>query len=508
MIREREPRIAFPFSFSEGESRKELWMGKGQCYNPYLPSYEYIPDAEPHIVGDRVYIYGSHDLFDGLSFCLGDYICYSAPLEDLSDWRYEGVIYRRDQDPSARSPRVLFGLAAPDMVQGPDGRFYLYYFMGGTKKISVAVCDSPAGKYEFYGDVKYSDGTPIGWRGEPFQFDPGVFLDDDGKLYLYTGFALTGNPLLLMGNKPTYQGPMCYELDPGNMLTVRKGPEYIGVGALHGGRERGYGDHLFLEASSMRKFEGKYYFIYSSLNSHELCYAISDRPTGGFTYGGVLVSNGDIGLTGISDVHHARNNTGNTHGSLINIHGRYYIFYHRQTNRKQSSRQACAEEIRFENGRFYQAEMTSQSFQQGTLAGRGEYPAYIACNLYGRSGTRFLSMIKHLKGDTPYLTQEGGDREQGPDQYVENFCDGCTVGFKYFDLSHTERISICLQGRGKGRVLVRNSEEGKVLCRIPVSCCEVATFFYGQLPSLSSREALYFGFEGEGAFRFYSFVLE
>ena len=67
------------------------------------------------------------------------------------------------------------GLAAPDMIQGPDGRFYLYYFMGGTKMISVAVCDKPAGKYEFYGYVKYADGTPIGKKEEPLQFDPGVY---------------------------------------------------------------------------------------------------------------------------------------------------------------------------------------------------------------------------------------------------------------------------------------------------------------------------------------------
>lgn len=76
----------------------------------------------------------------------------------------------------------------------------------------------------------------------------------------------------------------------------------------------------------MRKFNGTYYFIYSSLNSHELCYAVSDHPTGGFQYGGILVSNGDIGLPGVNDVNHAKNSTGNTHGSLIEINGKYYVF--------------------------------------------------------------------------------------------------------------------------------------------------------------------------------------
>ena len=90
--------------------------------------------------------------------------------------------------------------------------------------ISVAVCDEPAGKYEFYGYVKYSDGVAIGKKNEPFQFDPGIFMDDDGKLYLYTGFALAGNPILLDGSKPTEHGPMCFEIDPSDMLTVLNGP--------------------------------------------------------------------------------------------------------------------------------------------------------------------------------------------------------------------------------------------------------------------------------------------
>ena len=70
-----------------------------QVYNPYLPSYEYVPDGEPHAFGDRIYLYGSHDRFNGGFFCLNDYVCYSAPVDDLSAWRYEGVIYKKKQDP-------------------------------------------------------------------------------------------------------------------------------------------------------------------------------------------------------------------------------------------------------------------------------------------------------------------------------------------------------------------------------------------------------------------------
>ncbi len=72
--------------------------------NPFLPATEYVPDGEPHVFGDRVYVYGSHDLAEVAPvMCSGDYVCYSAALSDLSRWRYEGVIYRRDQDPFARA---------------------------------------------------------------------------------------------------------------------------------------------------------------------------------------------------------------------------------------------------------------------------------------------------------------------------------------------------------------------------------------------------------------------
>ena len=511
-------------------------MQKRQVYNPFLPLNEYIPDGEPHVFGDRIYLYGSHDREGGYTFCMEDYVVYSAPVDDLSDWRCEGVTYRASDDPVYPALQYMY---APDVVKGNDGRFYLYYCMGGdygvggyTGHISVAVCDTPAGKYEYYGDVSYSDGTPIGFKGEPFQFDPGVFMDDDGKLYLYTGFALRDNPLLLWGSKPTDYGPMCFEIDSADMLTVKKGPVYIGVGGYKDGDKNGYKGHLFLEASSMRKFDGKYYYIYSSLNSHELCYAVSDRPDGGFSFGGVLVSNGDIGIDGISDVKKARNNTGNTHGSLIEIKGKYYVFYHRQTNRKQSSRQACAEEIRFENGKFYQAKETSMSFSESAFCLKGEYPSYIACNLYGKDGTRFLSMIKHPKGNTPYITQDDKDYDFESSagkgmQYIDNFCDGSVAGFKYFDFSRGndfKKISALVSGKARGvmevyvvkketdNTLFKIDNEDKI-CSINLEINDWSSkqSFESEITdveTLDDNVALYFSYKGVGRFKFYSFGLQ
>ena len=119
-------------------------------------------------------------------------------------------------------------------------------------------------------------------------------------------------------------------------------------------------------------------------------------------------------------------------------------------------------------------------------------------------------MVKYPKAMNPFLTQKGGDRETGPDQYVSNFCTDCTVGFKYFDLRETKSITVHLRGYGNGcAVLIRNQEHGDVICRIPVETCTKEKAFTGELPAgLGEKEALYFSVEGKGGtFDFVSFDL-
>ena len=88
--------------------------------------------------------------------------------------------------------------------------------------------------------------------------------------------------------------------------------------------------HLFYEASSIRKINGYYYFIYSSENSNELCYAVSRYPDRDFIYGGTIISNGDVGYKGLKKEDRT-NMTANDHGSLACINGQWYIFHHRHT---------------------------------------------------------------------------------------------------------------------------------------------------------------------------------
>ena len=106
--------------------------------------------------------------------------------------------------------------------------------------------------------------------------------------------------------------------------------------------------------------------------------------------------------------------------------------------------------------------------------------------------------------------QKGVDREEGPDQYVSNFCTDCTVGFKYFDLRETRQITVNLQGYGNGcAVTVRTKEHGEPILRIPVETCLTEKGFTGELPEgLGEKEALYFSVEGKGGtFDFVSFDL-
>lgn len=476
-----------------------------EVYNPYLPSYEYVPDAEPHIFGDRVYIYGSHDKFNGRFFCMNDYVCYSAPVDDLSDWRYEGVIWRKSDD-KGKTPWLLKQLYAPDVVEGNDGYYYLYYFRGNSQTIGVARCKTPAGKYEYYGHVRWPDGTLLGrekGNKDLAQFDPGVFKDDDGKIYLYTGFGEKGPNIFTRFGPVNYNGSMGVELED-DMLTIK--PETMAriAKTQHCSKGTGYEGHEFFEASSMRKFNGKYYFIYSSVLGHELCYAIGDSPLGEFKYGGTLVSIGDVGLS-----EKPLNYLGNTHGSVIEIKGQYYVFYHRQTNRHCHSRQACAEKLTMDkDGYFAQAEVTSCGLNNGPLSGKGRKPAYIACNLFSKEGVVFYR-AKNRSKVHPYFTQSGVDREDNPDQYIANFNDGCVCGFKYLSFAGDEKsISVEIRGHANGKLHVCNSPAGSPVATIDIEANGETKTFVGNLSVKAGTQALYFRYEGQGRFDFLSFEIK
>ena len=435
-----------------------------QAFNPYLPSWEYIPDGEPYVFDGRVYVYGSHDRFNGHVFCIGDYICWSAPVDDLADWRYEGVIYKKTQDP--RNADGHSCLYAPDVTIGPDGRYYLYYVLDHEQIVSVAVCDTPAGQYEFYGFVHYKDGTLLGDReGDDPQFDPGLLTEGD-RTYLYTGFCFP--------HDKTRGGAMCTVLGP-DMLTIEEEPIFVAPPVrLSAGT--GFEGHEFFEAPSIRERNGIYYFIYSSIVMHELCYATSTSPKGPFTYGGVLISNSDRGIDTYKPADKPMNMEANNHGSIVQIGEKWYIFYHRHTNGHQYSRQDCAEEIRFtEDGLIPQVEVTSCGLNGGPLQGEGTYPAYIATGF--STEPNVLKRGPGLDPRFPRITQEGGDYDpeimEGtglptPDAYINNLMDGATAVFKYFDCKGTKLTAITTRNYARGYIEVKTALDGAPLGRIEV----------------------------------------
>ena len=259
-----------------------------------------------------------------------------------------------------------------------------------------------------------------------------------------------------------------------------------------------YAGHGFYEASSPRKIEGKYYLVYSSVLSHELCYAVSDFPNKGFVYGGTLVSIADIGYQGRTK---PDNYTGNTHGGMVKIKDQWYIFYHRQTNKQKCARQGCAEKITIRpDGSIPQVEMTSCGLNDGPLAGTGTYEARIACNLYSAQGTFAYEKTreKDKKGLHPYFTQTGEDREKDPDQYIANLRRGSTAGFKYFEFQEPESITLRVRSKSSGIMEVRTREGGPCVARIEVKASEDWTTASGTMEKVKGILPLYFTWQGEG----------
>lgn len=455
-----------------------------QCMNPYLPLEEHIPDGEPHVFEDRLWVFGSHDKPKGDEFCELDYVTWSAPLDDLSDWRYEGVIYRKDQDPYNKEALPLY---APDVVQGPDGAYYLYYCIKFQDSINVARADHPQGPYEFYGRVHYEDGRIL-TEGQPY--DPSLICTEEG-IYLYYGFA----PCMI--NIPRYKGQ---DLKGGSvvrlaedMLTILAGPEVV-IPSKNYGQGTTFEGNEYFEGPSIRKIGDTYYLIYSSVNTHQLCYAVSKEPMQGFTYGGVIVSNGDVGYNGRAERDKVMS-VGNNHGGLVCVNGQWYMFYHRHTSTVQYSRQGCAERVTIEaDGRIPQVEITTSGMNDGPLSGKGIYPAVYCCNLTnGHMGALSSLGRTNQEADFPIIICPNE-----AESCVTNIKDGTLIGYKYLDLTQTAGIRIRYQASQDCRIEIRTQENGPAVAEIPLTASADWTTAETAFHSGVGRSALYLVMRGDG----------
>lgn len=378
--------------------------------NPYLPNWEYIPDGEPRVFGDRIYVYGSHDRKDSIDFCDYKLKVWSAPVSDPTKWVCHGDIFRsRDGHDSPSdvdwTDELLF---APDVVER-GGKYYLYAYIVNAKGC-VAVADRPEGPFRLLSRYKYD--IPNHYDNGTF-IDPGVLVDDDGRVYIYCGYQ--GSYMCELKDNMYEAVPGSYKLD----IIPTAEP------------------HRFFEACSPRKINGTYYLIYSPQRGSCLDYATSDSPTGPFTYRGTIIDNG-IDFPG-----------GNDHGSVCCVNGQWYIFYHRMTNGTIMSRRGCVERIEIlPDGTIPQVEMTSLGFEE-SLNPYDFTQADTACVLKGGC----------------YITETSVFERP-----IVNVTDGCVMGWKYFDFgedfaSKTMQIRLKLRGTGsRGRVHVRlDSEDGEEL---------------------------------------------
>lgn len=469
--------------------------------NSYLPHWEHIPDGEPRLFEDpdnpgkmRVYIYGSHDTKkDG--FCGYDLVTWSAPVENLNDWRYEGIIFESIVNGKADT------LFAPDVVETKDAdgksTYYLYpnnQSSGSGRSGMIAKSDSPVGPFEVCnwkpGSTTQTDGV--------LGFDPAVFVDDDGRVYGYWGF------------NTSYMA----ELDPDTMCTVKEGCKVLSEADtnIDGTAEGKEGDNFrFFEASSLRKVEDKYVFIYSRTTKNNefglgasnstLAYAYSDTPLGPWTYGGTLID-ARARETDQNNNPITVQPWGNTHGSILEINGQWYVFYHRCINKDMYSRQATVEPIEVSvtpDGKveITEAEVTSQGFEINGLNPYKMQTAGSSCFLTGNA----------------YIPAHYDEDYAGSD--VTDISNNSIVGFKYlnFDAGRGTRqdntIAVKLAPKGTAGtidiMLDRPwlTDGGTKIATVDVPGEEngsdiVVTADTEDLKEIEGKHALYFVFKSSG----------
>ena len=438
--------------------------------NPYLPLWEHLPDGEPRVFEDpdnpgklRAYIIGSHDTsYD--KYCGLDIRMWSAPVEDLSQWRDEGPLFSHYVNGQWD---IMY---APDLVETTDKEtgkktYWLYPHSRGWRRTAM-VCKGDRPNGPFTPVNLNADGTAC-VEGSKIDFDPSVFVepvtnkkDKDFKkgyrAYVFYGF----------------QHSTAFELDPDNMWAVRPGteihdyfipashrygevrdPEGTQYPSLYKGQKPG--DFNFFEASSIRQVGNKYVMVFSGHSGPDygigssnstLRYAYGDSPLGPWRSGGVLVDSRGVEINADGSALTTTNAAHNTHGSLQQINGQWYVFYHRPPRGFGNARQAMVAPVKIvwdkksvaqggqvritgydpyapnnewtakaSNGNEYTgAEVTSEGFQIFGLNPYSYYSAGIAC---------YMSDQNWIQDNHDMWKNE---------MELQGIKNGGIIGFKYF----------------------------------------------------------------------------
>lgn len=445
--------------------------------NPYLPLWEHLPDGEPRVFEDpdnpgkyRAYIIGSHDITYS-AYCGSDIRMWSAPVEDLSQWRDEGPIFTHFVDGQWDT------MFAPDLVEVKDRQtgkktYYLYPHSRGWRRVPM-VCkgDRPDGPF-----------TPVNLTPDGRQCLPGSIIDFDPSVFI-ENITDKKDPDYNKGFRAYvfygFQHSTAFELDQNTMYSMRPGtelhdyfipassrygvvrdPEGTQYPALYKGQNPG--DFNFFEASSIRQVGNKYVMVFSGYSGPDyglgstnsaLRYAFGDSPLGPWRSGGVLVDS--RGVVPNEDGTHltTANFAHNTHGSIEEINGQWYVFYHRPPRGFGNARQAMVAPVKItwdkkkvadggivkitgydpyvkgnewtakasDGTEYTGAEVTSEGFQIFGLPPYAYYSAGYACYVTGNNWMQDNHDVWDNNMDLAGITNRG------------------IVGFKYFGFGGLEK---------------------------------------------------------------------
>jgi hypothetical protein len=280
-------------------------------------SAEYMADPSAKVLNGKLYIYPSHDWESGVEendngdhFNMKDYHVFS--MEDINGPVTDhGVIL--DVESIPWSGRQLWD---SDVVE-KGGKYYLYFSLKDKNDvfhIGVAISDRPEGPF-------IAQPAPI--KGS-YSIDPCVLKEEDGSCYIYFGGLWGGQLQRYRNNKAQEVGAEPADNEPAlcakvaklsaDMLEFAEEPRDVLILDENGQPlTAGDQDRRFFEASWMHTYKGKYYFSYSTGNTHYLCYATGDNPYGPFTYKGQILTP-VVGWT--------------THHSIVEFKGKWYLFHH------------------------------------------------------------------------------------------------------------------------------------------------------------------------------------
>ncbi|TXF90699.1 family 43 glycosylhydrolase [Neolewinella aurantiaca] len=281
-----------------------------------LVTHIYTADPSAHVFGGKLYIYPSHDIDAGIPFNdNGDHF----GMEDYHVLSVNENLVAKDEGVALHVKDVPWAtrqMWAPDCAE-KNGKYYFYFPARDHDqmfRIGVAVGDSPVGPFK--AEPHYMKGS--------YSIDPAVFKDDDGSYYIYVG-GIWGGQLqqyrnhkwdagneLPAPNEPALRPYVARLTD--DMLEHAEPLRYVDIVDENGDLLlEGDTDRRFFEASWLHKYNGKYYFSYSTGDTHFLCYAIGDSPYGPFTYAGRILEP-VVGWT--------------THHSIAEWNGKWWLFYH------------------------------------------------------------------------------------------------------------------------------------------------------------------------------------